>query len=372
MGGPACTDLQVAHSDPLSSEDQGEFVEHVICSITGAADHELPAEELCSRMESAAQDFDRRTAQAFCDTLLDQLGDDPGNVRLLEALLILGLAHPETLERARVSLAVEGRRLAVLLERSGDVERARAVLEFLSSHMPREATVDQELAGLLRRSGNTDQLIERYMKRAELAVEQGKVGEAIPWLQEILLLDRSRRDVARMIRDLRYSEVDRADKRRGLVRAVIGLSAATALTTAGVVWELDARQRYQSLPPVQVHDAPSLESRLQALDHLQESSPWWHSKGPLEQERAGIQQSLDSLKAAEREAALGAKQVRQESLDRAESLRLEGLKHVDNGQFEAALQAFDLALGEAPDDWAHRMQVETDRTALATYLEEQR
>ena len=225
-----------------------DFVAHVLRAVTGGLDVDLDPQALSGRMESAAEEFDRRTATAFCEALLDQLGDDPGNVRLLEALVILGLAHPAVLSRARISLAVEGRRLAILLERGGEPERARALLEFLAAKLPGERTIDQELAALLRRTGGTEDLVERYLDRAHASVERGRIGEAIPWLQEVLLLDRTRRDVARMIRDLRYGEAARARSSRRRTRWAVGLATVTALATVGVAWNQDATTRFDRLP----------------------------------------------------------------------------------------------------------------------------
>ena len=68
-----------------------DFVGQILEAVTGGQEVDLDPEALRGRMESAAEEFDRRTATAFCDALLDQLSDDPANVRLLEALVIVGI-----------------------------------------------------------------------------------------------------------------------------------------------------------------------------------------------------------------------------------------------------------------------------------------
>ncbi|MBL6721411.1 MAG: hypothetical protein ISQ08_08355 [Planctomycetes bacterium] len=345
-----------------------DFVGQILEAVTGGQEVDLDPEALRGRMESAAEEFDRRTATAFCDALLDQLSDDPANVRLLEALVILGLAHPDVLASARISLAVEGRRLAVLLERGGEPERAQAVLEFLASRMPGEPTIDQELAGLMRRSGNTAALVERYLSRAEAAVERGRVGEAIPWLQEVLLIDRTRRDVARMIRDLRYGEVarERASQRR--TRWALGLATLSTLATVGVAWNLDAHTRFTQLPAAEAHDEAALRCRLDALEGLAHARPVWIGSTRVAEERQRLRDQLAGLEQAVQVEAQLEEQRAAEQLAEAEAHRLRGLALVDSLRLSEALVAFEACLQVAPADWPQGEQVRTDAEALRRHL----
>ena len=109
-----------------SAIDRQLIVEDVVSALTCGFDDSDDPRDLSLKLQRAAEEFDRRTADAFGRALLDSLCEDPANLRQLEALLILGLAHPDVLRKHRISLAVEGRRLAVLLERSGELERARS------------------------------------------------------------------------------------------------------------------------------------------------------------------------------------------------------------------------------------------------------
>ncbi len=345
-----------------------DFVAHVLRAVTGGLDVDLDPQALSGRMESAAEEFDRRTATAFCEALLDQLGDDPGNVRLLEALVILGLAHPAVLSRARISLAVEGRRLAILLERGGEPERARALLEFLAAKLPGERTIDQELAALLRRTGGTEDLVERYLDRAHAAIERGRIGEAIPWLQEVLLLDRTRRDVARMIRDLRYGEAARVRSSRRSTRWAVGLATVTALATVGVAWNQDATTRFDALPSAASGDRSALEQRLTALDRLAETRPLWLGSSRVDAERAELQAGLAELDERARVQEVREERRGAEQLEEAEAHRVRGLALADSMRLTEALAAFEASLQIAPADWSHRVQVETDADALREHL----
>ena len=323
-------------------------------------------------MERAAAEFDKRTATAFGRALLDSLCDEPGNLRQLEALIILGLAHPDVLGENRISLAVEGRRLAVLLERSGQMDRARGVLELLASRLPEERTIDHELAGMMRRSGNTEQLVDRYMRRAEQAIAQGAVSEAIPWLQEVLLLDRTRRDVARMIRDLRYQEADHAQARRKRNKVLVVVASLTALVTVVVGRELSIARELKAVAQVSKQDFGGLQARAASLQALLDQHVFWSGSRSVTQEIAEIGISLKQIEQAEERDRVAATTRLNKRMIDADAARVEGLILSEQEKFDAALVKFDSALELAPADWSHRAQVQKDVDALRQWKAGQR
>lgn len=320
--------------------------------------------DLSSQMERAAAEFDRRTATAFGRALLDSLCEDPGNLRQLEALIILGLAHPDVLGQNRISLAVEGRRLAVLLERSGQMDRARGVLELLANRMPEERTIDHELAGMMRRSGNTDQLVDRYMRRAEQAIAQGKTSEAIPWLQEVLLLDRTRRDVARMIRDLRYHEADRTTSRRKRNKLLVVLASITAVVTIAIGREVSISKELKGISVADAQDHAGLQARRASLQSLLDSHRVWTGVVGVREEITQIDEQIARIEKGWEAQADQVAEQHAGLIDRANTARMHGLMLSEKADFEGALNSFNEALEFAPKDWEHRMSVEKDAKAL--------
>lgn len=353
-----------------SAQDSTILVEDVVSALTGPGSDGLDSEGLRVQMEHAAAEFDRRTADAFGKALLDSLTEDPGNLRLLEALLILGLAHPDVLNQHRISLAVEGRRLAVLLERSGDVERAKSVLEMLAHRHPEERTIDHELAGILRRSGDTDELVQRYMRRAQDAVDEGRSGEAIPWLQEILLLDRTRRDVARMIRDLRYQEAERVARSRRRMRWLVVLVLLTAAVTAAAGRELKIKKQYEAIPAVNVNNPETLYARSGALTGLLSEHRYWVRFVQVTQERDALLDDIATLEGKQRDEVRRQAELAEENLVATNAARERGLRQSEMGDFEAALGSFQEALELAPEGWPHAEQVRTDVEALQRWKAE--
>lgn len=347
-----------------SAIDRQLIVEDVVSALTCGVDESGEPSDLGLKLQRAAEEFDRRTADAFGRALLDSLCEDPANLRQLEALLILGLAHPDVLRKHRISLAVEGRRLAVLLERSGEIERARAVLELLANNLPNERTIDHELAGILRRSGNTEELIQRYIARAEECAEHGRISEAIPWLQEVLLLDRTRRDVARMIRDLRYQEADRqarSSKRNRIAMLVLLLSAAGSGIYAR---EYKIHEEYKRLTPFDPSSPQSMYQRLGELEDLIDDKRVWAGMMNAVRERDTLQSKVADHERREARRAHEEALEAQAVLERAEASRQRGIMHAEQGEHERALGDFERALKLAPPDWEHRERVEADVRAL--------
>ncbi|MCP3919835.1 MAG: hypothetical protein GY711_30235 [bacterium] len=354
---------------PETAAEGHLIVEDVVSTLTGGEALPQNVEDLRAQMERAAAEFDRRTADAFGRALLDSLTDDPGNLRQLEALLILGLAHPDVLGRHRISIAVEGRRLAVLLERSGEIDRARSVLELLANHLPEERSIDHELAGILRRSGKTDELVERYLARAHQAVEAGKVSEAIPWLQEILLLDRTRRDVARMIRDLRYEEADREARTSRRNKILISLVLVSAVSTAVIGREVKLHKDYQKIGQVDPRRDETVVARKAAIEAFIEKNRFWAGLFDATKERDALSEQIGRN---EREAASAEKRVvvqHERVTEMADAARVQALIYSERGDFHRALAEFQKSLSLAPEGWEHSERVRADIAALEDWKE---
>src|ERR1051326_628003 len=77
-----------------------------------------------------------------------------------------------------------------------------------------EALVIVGLAQLMRRQGMVQDLVNRYFERARKLMREGRNNEAAGWLREVLQLDPSRKDAARLIRDLRFKRAG-SRRRRG-------------------------------------------------------------------------------------------------------------------------------------------------------------
>lgn len=326
------------------------------------------ASDLWSQVERASHDIDERRAKPVCEALATHLAAQPEAQRELRAFVVLGLAHPRALAGREDVLIREGRRLAGFLEGRGETAEAQALLELLSRVRPEDRKLDHELASLMQRSGNSDRLVERYMHRAEEALAGGRRDEAIQWLREVLSVDRSRRDAARMIRDLQY---EAAAKRRSLRRRVrlTGLLFLLAAGIAVAVWrESWLNEQYQSLPPAVEGSTESLETRLAAIDSIIDRNPLWLGAFRASQERSELRASITRLEAADARARMAAEAELARQRDEAESLRLRYRLAVEQGEIDAALGYLQRVLEAAPPDWEERPRLEADLEALEQLL----
>ncbi len=324
------------------------------------------------QLARAAEEVDRRTAETFGRVLIDSLCEDPGDVRRLEALLILGLAHPYILSRYHVSLAQEGRRLCVLLENRGEGDRARAFLELLAERLPEERELQQDLSSFMRRSGDVGELVERCLGHADEAVREGRPMDAIPWLQEILLHDQTRRDVARMIRDLRYQEMESERRTRRRNRVALLLLVVSASLSALFAREVEIRERYAALPAVESGELGELDARLAGLDTLIADGRVWFGMFRAFDERSELRLRRERVAARVAEERRRRQEAAEEREARADALRLRAIDAVAVADYRVALEHFRAALVLGGPSWEHQARVERDVRAVERALEEQR
>jgi tetratricopeptide (TPR) repeat protein len=212
------------------------------------------------------------------------------------------------------------------------------------------------------------ELVERYMARARKLLDGGATQEAIPWLREVLQLDRSRKDVARMIRDLRYDEVAfKRSKRRRARTAVSVLAVSLGVALAGLR-EVKVRQGFAELPPAKSGDVASLRERLSALEDFIAAQPVWHGALTALKERSEVRVELDRLNTEEMARRERQAQERRKNDQLADAACARARGAADAGDFEAALREFQAALELASGEWAYRERTLRDVDAVVAYL----
>lgn len=348
-------------SEPNTTELARDVMEALAGPDTGG---DRSGTALRESVERAESEFDVAELSRSIQALVERLAQDPTDLRALESLIVLGLAHPEALEHDGIPLAQEGKRLATLFEHRGEADRAHVLLEMLSERMPSDKQLGHQLASLLRRNGKSDRLLERYLSRANEAVAADRPQDAIPWLQEALMVDRSRRDIARMIRDLRFQVAERRSRTLRGVRRVLGAICIAGVLGAIVWWERHVESVYSELPVADVKDLGSLRERLASLDGMMEMYPIWLGMLKASSERADLRISIQKLVAAEADAARAREEERARHLAHAESAQHRGDVHMENGEFQAALNDYRECLEQAPSDWSGRERVEANVAAL--------
>ncbi|MCY3000234.1 MAG: hypothetical protein NTV21_00285 [Planctomycetota bacterium] len=328
------------------------------------ATHLQPRPEIARLIERAREDLDAPTAQTWALGLLEVLSANPEDELALEALLVLGLAHPDVHQRHRIGMPQEGRRLAVLLERSGDAVRAEHLLDLLIEQNRGDAALQADLAALVRRSGSLGRKVERHLRAAEEAVQQGNRAEAVRWLREVLALDPRRRDVARMIRDLRFEE---SQVREGWVRrSRLALIACAAVAVLAVVVgrERQISEELGALPEARPGDLLSTQERLAALQEVFDANVAWVTMWSAGQERAALKAEAERLAAAEADARAKLADARARARILADAEFAQARLSADRLEFDEAREHFEKALRLAPQGWESRGQVEREVALL--------
>jgi len=323
-----------------------------------------PRPALKSLVEHAASAIDEPTAQAWCLELLPYLTANPDDALALEALLVLGLAHREVHDRHRISMPQEGRRFAILLERAGDSARAEDMLRLLLEMFPGNETLQLELRALERRDGSMGRRVERHLRSAEEALRAGQRDEALSNLREVLALEPRRRDVARMVRDLRFeAQLSRERWRLRLRRAALACVGVAALAVA-FERERAIEAERAALPAARADDLVSSRERLAGLELLLESNVAWLGMGAVSRERTLLALSIERLEEREIAAAQRRLELRSRAALRADAERSAAFVAADRMDFERALSHFRGALEAAPEDWEHRASTQREVALL--------
>lgn len=342
------------------------IVEDVVTALTGeVASGPSARTALKDQMSRATREFDDRTAEAFARALFDSLTQNPTDLRQLEALVILGLAHPQVLARYRISLDKEGERLGFLLERAGELERAETLREMLSDRLAVEEIRTEAQAPAPR--VDHAQLVERYLRQADEAAHAGRTREAIACLKEVQTLEPGRRDVTQMIRELRSRrKVRRWRFVRGLKLA--GLVGLIVLAAYGV-WQRELRVRagYAELTPLRGDDAAAVQARLDAVEGYLASERVWFGMGAALMEERALTERLQRIVARAEAGRHDQKMQLQERLEAADAARTRGLMHAQQGRFDEAVADLRLALQYAPANWEHERRVRADLEAIEAF-----
>lgn len=176
-----------------------------------------------------------------------------------------------------------------------------------------------------------------------------------------------------MIRDLRFDELERADRKRRLTRLVIICLVVSTSVTFVASRELKIRDEFEALPKAQMADLASLKTRHDAIAVMLDDYHLWSGAWAA---RAEMDDLVRSIADEERSVAmLEAKQLEADTRikEEAEAARSRAIVFAERKQYDLALEQFRKALelcdslaADAWDGgpWEQRSQVVIDIQAL--------
>jgi tetratricopeptide (TPR) repeat protein len=344
------------------------IVRDATLAINGAPDRKgEPREHLRSRVAEVAN-MDARTAEECIEVLSSVAGGEGADPEVLEALMIVALAHPALQGRMGLKTVATGRRLAARLERLGEIDRTLAVLELLQQYFPGQETLERDLGQLMRRQGMVQDLVNRYFQRAQKLAREGRNHEAAGWLREVLQLDPSRKDAARLIRNLRFKSASRAHRKGVGLRFVLGAAALVLIASWEVRREIRLFEEFRALPQAVDGRLPSVRRRLSDLERFMALHPVWHGALRVLSERSELRVQvgvLEEEQSAEREEQ---ERARSERLEAADLCRARGMQQVEEGDLTRALESFRQALEFGGTEWPQRERVLRDVADMEAHL----
>ena len=330
-----------------------------------------PREHLRLRIAEVAH-MDARTAEECVEVLSSVAEGEGADPDVLEGLVIIALAHPQLARRLAMPTLATGRRLAVRLERTGDIDRTLAVLEILQQHCPGQESLERDLAQLMRRQGMVQDLVNRYFERAQKLMREGRNNEAAGWLREVLQLDPSRKDAARLIRDLRFKRSSRTYRRGGGFRFVLVTLALSVGLSYEVLREFRVRAEFLALQPAAEGNVNALKRRLTDLEGFITLHPIWHGALGVLSERSELRVRLAVLDEKQQREQEVRDQALRERLESADLCRARGLQLVQSGDLAQALESFRQALQYGGPGWPQYEKVSRDVSDLEALSPEKR
>jgi len=344
------------------------IVRDATLAINGAPEKRTePRAHVQARIAEVAN-LDARTAEECVEVLSSVAGGEGAEPEVLEALVIVALAHPGLAEQLGLDAVVTGRRLATRYERLGEIERALAVLETLLQSVPGQPSLERDLALLMRRQGMVQDLVGRYFERAKKLMREGRNQEASGWLREVLQLDPGRKDAARLIRDLRFKHQNNVQRRGVGLRFVLGALSFSLLLSYGVLREFRLSQEFRTLSQPVGGNLGSLKRRLSDLEQFIRAHPVWHGALAVLSERSELRVQLEVFEEKLRQEREAQERARRESLESADLSRARGMLAVEQGDLQGALDSFRQALEFGGRDWTHFERVSRDVSDLETHL----
>jgi outer membrane protein assembly factor BamB/tetratricopeptide (TPR) repeat protein len=220
---------------------------------------------LAAKAYLAVQDYELAVYHLECDAELRIASGDhagaaerllevrnllPTDLQARERLVELSLA-PGARPIAGFDALAEGKELVELLIEFGDARRVRGLLEKLLLVAPDDVELKKALVNVHIRAGDQKRVVELYESIAEDLAREGKPLEAVGYLQKILLLDRSRGDIAGRVR--RFYEFDERSRRRSRAMSVLaGLFALLVVAGSGY-WFYD-RRAHEAFDAIEVQE----------------------------------------------------------------------------------------------------------------------
>ena len=169
-----------------------------------------------------------------------------------------------------------GEGLAGAYKKGGLPDKALEVYRKLVETVGSHTELLESVAEIERHLGDKKEAVGTYRKLLARAMEAKNDTAALEYCHAILKID-SRNDEARRLRQqLESGEMERARRRRRMIKILVGAAVLATLLVAGGVYELKARSAYQEvrLELLDAREAKRYPDALRSYDRVLVPYPW--------------------------------------------------------------------------------------------------
>ena len=176
-----------------------------------------------------------------------------------------------------------------------------------------------------------------------------------------------------MIRDLRFDELEQADRKRRLIRLVLVCLTASTLLTFGISRELKIKDEFRSIPDARMGDLASLRARQAGISGMLTKHHVWTGAFAARREMDDLVHSIHAQEKVLRDLEANRKTEETRIREEAEAARVRGFVLLERNEFDLALAQFQKALDLCDSlgdkawnggTWKHRDAVVVDIHAL--------
>jgi tetratricopeptide (TPR) repeat protein len=274
------------------------------------------------------------------------------------------------------AILTEGKLLVDLYLEIGELDRVQRILEGMLRQNPQNVELKKSLVNVHTRSGNTRRVIELYESIAEDLARERPI-EAVAYLQKILLIDRSRRDVSDRIKKLYELDERRRSRRRNLVLFGALFLVISALCGVWYVYEDHARQHFDRLDVSELVKAGDYEACVNVYRSFRQSYPFTLAAIDADNKLAWI----ESLRLANDAQIKHERLKKQAEVNEMRERYRVAWDHYEAEfqarNLEAALQSLEIVnewvqkAGQAADErWAKGVKLQKARHDLRAYVSE--
>ena len=265
-----------------SGTGDAESHEQVAACYEHLQEYELAAYHYKCVGEVKARSEDVAGAVAVLQHVVELL---PTDLSARERIVELTVGR-EDLASADFDPVAAGKQLVDLYLETGEIERVRSILERLLRDNPYDVELKKGLINVHSKAGDTKRVVELYESIADDMVQRRKPIEAVKYLQKIVMIDRSRKDVSERIRTLYELDERRRSRRRSVMAVIALLLLLGAMAGAWYVYDQRATERFEALQEraAQWVDAEEFEQARAAFIGFRDTYPLTFAESAAEVE----------------------------------------------------------------------------------------